>query len=113
MPLLAPLGLGPLEIGLILVIIVIVFGVGRLPEVGGAIGKGIREFRKSSREDDEPGPPEGAVPMGGSVAAPPDQASDAAPSAPDTIFCAECGAKNARSSKFCSECGHALGAAVG
>ena len=30
----------------ILVIVLIVFGVGRLPQVGGALGKGIREFRK-------------------------------------------------------------------
>ena len=41
-------GIGPLEIGLILVIVLIVFGVGKLPQVGGAIGKSIREFRKSS-----------------------------------------------------------------
>ncbi len=46
-------GIGPLEIGLILVIILIVFGVGKLPQVGGAIGKSIREFRKASRGDYE------------------------------------------------------------
>jgi len=39
--------LGPWEIALILVIILIVFGVGRLPQVGGAIGRGIRAFRKA------------------------------------------------------------------
>ncbi len=44
---------GPLEIGLVLVIILIVFGVGKLPQVGGAIGRGIHEFRKGSRGDDE------------------------------------------------------------
>jgi sec-independent protein translocase protein TatA len=44
--------LGPLEIGIILVIILIVFGVGKLPQVGGAIGKSIREFRKSSKGED-------------------------------------------------------------
>lgn len=43
--------LGPLEIGLILVIVLIVFGVGKLPQVGGALGKSIREFRKASRGD--------------------------------------------------------------
>ena len=37
-----------------LAVVIIIFGVGRLPEVGGAIGKGIREFRKASKEDDEP-----------------------------------------------------------
>ena len=38
--------LGFPEIGLILAIILIVFGVGKLPQVGGAIGKGLREFRR-------------------------------------------------------------------
>lgn len=42
-----PFRLGPWEIGLILVIILIIFGVGRLPQVGGAIGKALREFRKA------------------------------------------------------------------
>lgn len=37
---------GP-ELIIILLIVVIVFGVGRLPEVGGGLGKGIREFRRS------------------------------------------------------------------
>lgn len=46
-----PFRLGPLEIGLVLVMILIVFGVGKLPQVGSAIGKGIREFRKASHGD--------------------------------------------------------------
>lgn len=41
--------IGPLEIGLIIVVVLIVFGAGKLPQVGGAIGKSIREFRKASR----------------------------------------------------------------
>ncbi len=44
--------LGPWEIGLILVIILIVFGVGKLPQVGGAIGKSIRAFRKAQRGEE-------------------------------------------------------------
>jgi sec-independent protein translocase protein TatA len=49
-----PFRIGPWEIALVLVIILIVFGVGKLPQVGGAIGKGIRSFRKGQRgEDDE------------------------------------------------------------
>jgi sec-independent protein translocase protein TatA len=42
---------GPVEIGIVLVIILIVFGVGKLPSVGGAIGRGIHEFRKASHGD--------------------------------------------------------------
>jgi sec-independent protein translocase protein TatA len=40
----------------ILVIVLILFGVGRLPSVGGALGRGISEFRRSMRGD-EPSPP--------------------------------------------------------
>jgi sec-independent protein translocase protein TatA len=43
--------IGPLEIGLIIFAIMIVFGVGKLPQVGGAIGRGIREFRSTVRGD--------------------------------------------------------------
>ena len=47
--------LGPLEVGLIVAIILMVFGVGKLPQVGGAIGKGWHAFRKgqSGQEDEE------------------------------------------------------------
>ena len=50
-----PFRLGPWEIGLILAIILIVFGVGKLPQIGGAIGRGMRNFRKAQggEEDDE------------------------------------------------------------
>lgn len=42
--------LGPLELIIILVIILVVFGAGKLPEIGGALGKGIREFRAATKE---------------------------------------------------------------
>jgi len=45
--------IGPWEIGLILLIILIVFGVGKLPQVGGAIGRALREFRKSQKGEDD------------------------------------------------------------
>ena len=44
---------GPLEIGLIVLVILIFFGVGKLPQVGGAIGKGLRAFRKGQRGEEE------------------------------------------------------------
>jgi TatA/E family protein of Tat protein translocase len=43
-------GLGPAEVVLVLVIALIVFGPGRLPEIGQALGKSIREFRDASSE---------------------------------------------------------------
>lgn len=48
-----PFRLGPWEIGLILVIILIVFGVGKLPQVGSAVGKSIRAFKKAQQGDDD------------------------------------------------------------
>jgi sec-independent protein translocase protein TatA len=45
--------LGPMELGIILLIVVMIFGVGKLPEVGSAIGKSIRAFKKSQESDDE------------------------------------------------------------
>ena len=47
-------GIGVPELAIVLVIIVIIFGVGKLPEIGGALGKGIREFKtESTTEEDE------------------------------------------------------------
>lgn len=39
---------GPLELVLILVIVAMLFGVGKLPEIFGAFGKGIKEFRNET-----------------------------------------------------------------
>ena len=46
-------GIGIPELIVILVIILIIFGAGKLPEIGGAIGKGIKNFKKASAEPDE------------------------------------------------------------
>jgi len=50
-----PFRMGPLEIGLIVLVILIIFGAGKLPQVGGAIGKGLRAFRRGQRGEDEEG----------------------------------------------------------
>jgi len=46
-------GLGMPELIIILVIIVIIFGAGKLPEIGSGIGKGIRNFKDATRGEDE------------------------------------------------------------
>ncbi|MCP3898281.1 MAG: twin-arginine translocase TatA/TatE family subunit [Desulfobacteraceae bacterium] len=43
-------GLGMPELIIILVIILIIFGAGKLPEIGAGLGKGIQNFKKSSKE---------------------------------------------------------------
>ncbi len=42
------------ELAIVLVIVVIIFGAGRLPEIGGAVGKSIKEFRAQSADDQAP-----------------------------------------------------------
>jgi len=45
-----PFGLGWPELVIILVIVLVIFGASRVPEIGRALGKGIREFRGSVSE---------------------------------------------------------------
>ncbi|NTW77837.1 MAG: twin-arginine translocase TatA/TatE family subunit [Syntrophaceae bacterium] len=46
-------GIGVPELLIVLVIIVIIFGVGKLPEIGSALGKGIKNFKKSINGDSD------------------------------------------------------------
>jgi len=46
-------GLGLPELLVVLVIVLVVFGAGRLPEIGGALGKSIRNFKNASSGKDE------------------------------------------------------------
>lgn len=46
-------GLGTQELVIILVLVLVVFGAGKLPQVGGALGKGIRNFKSGLREEAE------------------------------------------------------------
>ena len=61
-----PFGIGYGELVIVLVIVLLIFGVGRLPEVGNSLGKGLREFRKAvtggdsdAKQEKEPESPEG------------------------------------------------------
>ncbi|MBU1878405.1 MAG: twin-arginine translocase TatA/TatE family subunit [Chloroflexi bacterium] len=51
-----PFNIGPFELILVLLIVIIIFGVGKLPELGSALGQGIREFRRTTHGLDEPAP---------------------------------------------------------
>ena len=77
---------GPLELVIILVIALLILGPGKLPDVGAALGKSIREFRKASSDvqdavkinvDTTPLP----APVGSAPAASAESPAPAAPSA--------------------------------
>ena len=71
-----PFGLGWAELTIILVIVLVIFGASRVPEIGRALGKGIREFRGSVSDAKE------SVGEQPAADAPPQRgASDEAPSA--------------------------------
>ena len=47
-----PFHVGPTELIIVLVIVMIIFGVGKLPQAGGAIGKAIKEFRQAQEGEE-------------------------------------------------------------
>jgi sec-independent protein translocase protein TatA len=49
-------GLGMTELIVILVIVLVIFGAGKLPEVGSALGKGIKNFKSSVSDSGEKAP---------------------------------------------------------
>jgi len=53
---------GPLEIAVVLIIVLIIFGPKRLPELGQSMGRGIREFKNSISGDKDKDSPEDARP---------------------------------------------------
>lgn len=95
--------IGPFEGLIILAVVILIFGVGKLSDVGGALGKSIREFRKAAREPDEPE----------QVTASNSQDEDAAAGSASMTAsaCTKCGAQVGQS-KFCAECGEPVRAAV-
>jgi sec-independent protein translocase protein TatA len=57
--------LGWQELVIVLIIVIIIFGAGRLPEIGGAVGKSIKEFRNQSADD-----PDGEIASTSTTSAP-------------------------------------------
>jgi sec-independent protein translocase protein TatA len=84
--------LEPWHLIVILVIALIVFGPGRLTEIGGTMGKAVRDFREATE-----GRPTSTTP----TALPPAE--------PAKQTCSSCGATVEPDAKFCAKCGNPLG----
>jgi sec-independent protein translocase protein TatA len=85
----------PPHLILILVIALVIFGPGKLPELGKALGDGIRELKHATNES-------GAVTHGTST--PPTAVRSAEP----TPTCVRCGSPRPATARFCGTCGSAL-----
>ena len=53
MPFLVFQSLGPLELAIIFAIVVVLFGASKIGDIGGSIGRGIREFRREVKEGEQ------------------------------------------------------------
>ncbi len=89
--------LQPMHLVLILVIVLIIFGPGKLPDVGSAVGRTIREFKHSAAEPEEATPEEEAKAVSAPTASP-----------PASKVCESCKTENPPDSSFCRHCGAAL-----
>jgi sec-independent protein translocase protein TatA len=78
----------PTHLIIVLVIVLIVFGPGKLPQIGGAIGQSLREFKRSASEITDPEHKPMAVAPIAMVSCPTCHKTVIAPSK----FCGECGA---------------------
>ena len=76
--------LGLPELIVILIIVIIIFGASRLPELGKGIGAAIRNFKSSTADPDEP---VASATLGA---------------------CVSCGTSNPADSRFCRKCGNKI-----
>jgi sec-independent protein translocase protein TatA len=88
-----PVGLGPWELVILLLIVVIVFGAGKLADIGGALGKGLKDFKAAAA--DEPAATVVRAPALRSAASNEDR-------------CPSCGTTNPAGQPFCGHCGMRL-----
>ena len=100
--------LGVPELLIIAVIVLLLFGPGKAADIGGSLGRSIKEFRKATRDDEEqPGQTQAsALPPAGQDAQPASAANGA------MRHCIECGAGVVDGQKFCSNCGKPVAAAT-
>lgn len=97
-----PFGLGPLELVIILLVLVMIFGASRLADLGGSLGKGIREFKKNVQDDDDDAP----------VARSASEPAESANGTLSAVRCPSCGTLNVAGSKHCNNCGASIAATV-
>ena len=110
------LGMGPMELIIILAIALIIFGPKNLPKLGKSLGETVKNVREGMDGDDEK--PAKAVEETTTATEPAPVPQPVAEPAQDVeveeeedvIFCSKCGAQNKAGDAFCSKCGNKLSA---
>ncbi len=104
------LGLGPLEIVIILVIVLLIFGPKNLPKLGSSLGKTVKNVREGMEGDEakDVKEPEAEAEDVETVADEDDADADADADEAPAVFCSKCGAKNEADADFCTKCGAKL-----
>ena len=106
-----PFGLGPMELVIILLVLVMLFGATRLKDLGGSLGQGIKEFRSAVKEEDQEPPTQASA----AAAAPAPEAAAVVSNGAEVVSavkCPSCGALNDATAKHCNQCGAAIAAPV-
>ena len=115
--------LGPWELVIILLIVVVIFGAGRLAEIGGAVGKSVREFRSATHDEDKEkataaattaapvtttAPVNSTAPVNVAVPVATGAPVTGAAAAPVENKCPSCATVNPVGQVFCGQCGTRL-----
>lgn len=90
---------GPLELIIILVVVLLLFGPKNLPKLGKSVGATVKSIREGMEEGD------GDADKGAGVTDVSDTVEEESADSDDAVFCNKCGAKNAAGSEYCNKCG--------
>jgi len=91
--------LGPTELIVILVIVILIFGAGKISTLGSAMGRTIHDFRKEVSGDESKSTETAAPQTPASITA------GQTTGATGGVFCSSCGAGMSAEAKFCPSCG--------
>jgi len=96
----------------VLVIALLIFGPGKLPELGSALGQGLREFKRSVEhlgQEDTPPQTGGTLTSSQQSTAPTAAAATVSiPATSSTVVCAKCQGSMPASNQYCTSCGSRL-----
>lgn len=102
------LGMGPVELIIILAIILVIFGPKNLPKIGSALGKTVKNVREGMEDGSDEKASDESAKSDEDDAVDVVEDDDDADAPADGHFCPKCGAKNSADADFCSKCGAKL-----